>query len=128
MNPGQEQWEVGDASPVLKLTMGTGQAQIRGADGWKGVWEVGVGSCLGLLEVSGSQPGSSRLSSLPSWLQSPRACVLHLGAKGGQGGCLNGRSLVWGGLLPEASSQAPGLSPQLSSARFVGADGFIFAL
>lgn len=75
--------------PSAEVDWAQARLRSRGADGWKGVWEVGVGVLPRAQQVSGSQPGSSRLSSLPSWLQSPRACVLHLGAKGGQGGCLD---------------------------------------
>ena len=75
--------------PSTEVDWAQARRRSRVMDGWKGVWEVRVGVLPWAQQVSGSRMGSCLLSSLPSWLQSLRACALHLGAEGGQGGCLD---------------------------------------
>lgn len=117
---------VGDASPVLKLTGHRPGSRSRGADGWKGVWEVGVGSCLRLQQVC--QGASQEAAVFPLCPPGCRAQGLRappMGAKGGRRMFGYGRS-PWCGEGFCQAQPGPGLNSSLLPGLW-GLMAFIFA-
>ena len=130
MNPGQERWGVGDASPALKLTGHRPGSDPEGRMDRRGSGRSGWGSCLGLSKCQGAGQEAALFPLCPPGCRAPGpACSTWGTREGGEDVWIRDESLVWGGLQPEATPPRPWPEPPALFYQVCGgADGFIFAL
>lgn len=112
VNPGQEQWEVGDASPALKLTRHRPGSDPEGQMDGRGSGRSGWGSCLGLSKCQGAGQEAALFPLCPPGCRAPGpACSTWGPREGREDVWTREESLVWGGLLPEATPARPWPEP-----------------